>query len=140
MPLSKRNQILLGVFTLVEMGLPFVFVMGMMAIFSLITPNLNQSNFQPDPQQIVVFLLAFYGSMFCFVGLYGVLSIALRVIYVWSVVKMPQMGTSLQVILILGIFYFPIIALPIHFFLHIWGKEGEAGGVTAESVGELAAG
>jgi uncharacterized oligopeptide transporter (OPT) family protein len=135
MSLSKRNQILLGVFTLVEIGLPFVFVLGTMAIFSLVLPTFPSSNSQPDPQQMIAFVLAFYVAMICFMGVYAILSLVLRVIYVWSIVKMPQMSTTLQVILILGVFYFPIIALPVHYFLHIWGKEGEAGGVTAESVG-----
>lgn len=74
------------------------------------------------PMLISVFWIDFYfSSVGIFMGVLSLLELGLQIFYLIHLMQNPLLSQTHQVVLGLGIFFLPIIIMPVYFYRYIWG-------------------
>ena len=118
MNISKPVKILIGLGTLWYMIYPFIFIGGIflsMGLLSFLThgdygPN-SELRFGPFP---------FFGLIFPLHFCTIFLGMGLLVFYLIHVIKNTKADETIRIILGVGNFFMPFIAMPIYYYLYIW--------------------
>jgi hypothetical protein len=118
MNISKPNKILIGLATLWYVIYPIIFIGGMflsMSVMPLLATRNNSSN-PGGPFMMFPFFGMIFPLHFCtiFIGM------GLMVIYLIHVIKNTKADETIRIILGIGCFFMPFIAMPIYYYLYIW--------------------
>lgn len=114
MKLGKPWKITIGVFTALVALYPFLIALFMFPFF-LFAATLEGRN--PD---LPVGFLSFFFLFFGFAMLTVFLQMGLSIFYLIQVIKSKNVSDILRIVLGLGIFYMPFLAMPISFFVFVW--------------------
>jgi hypothetical protein len=118
MKLNKPIKIGVGLATAWMFVYPFLFfaVWLTMAFGMFFTTSSRET---PSPQSVPFFIIPFL-VIFPLHCLTIVLMLALIAFYLIHVIKNNTAAEAVRIILGVGIFFMPFIAMPIYFYLYIW--------------------
>lgn len=119
---SRPIKILIGFLTLWVILYPLVFLVIWFPTVFLIPIMAEQSQ---SGAPFAVFMLVML-LMMGFMLLSSVVLMIMQVYYLWHVIVNQRMQSVLRVILGIGVFYFPIIAMPLYYFLAVLPAEPPA--------------
>lgn len=132
MNLTKSHKILVGIATLWVTLYPVIFFIAWLFIFfgTFMFPFVLES---PDvlPEIYLLMMLPFMAIFplhFCTIFIL----IALVVFYLIHVIKNTQADETVRIILGIGNFFLPFIAMPIYFFIFIWQESPPAWAMAKE--------
>jgi hypothetical protein len=134
MQLNKLSKILVGLGTLWMILYPLLFmalwlflVVGM-GFSSFITINTSQPNLPFFPLPFLTFFAIF--PLHCFTIL---LQFVLMGFYLIHVVKNTTASESVRIILGIGCFFMPFIAMPVYYYAYIWLETPPAWALPAQA-------
>ena len=114
MKLNRTWKIVVGLVSLWVVAYPLVMMVGLFSIFPLIAMQENSSS-----SEIPFFFPAFLILM-TFIVFTSFLQMAVSAFYLAHVIKNKKGLEVLRIILGVGTFYLPHIALPVYYFIYIW--------------------
>lgn len=115
MTLTKPIKILIGVFTLLIILVPFV-ILPLMWGLSMLTGMLLAA--QPEQVEIPLMVVVMFFAMPLFM-LYPFVQLALQAFYVIHEVKNKVLADTPRILFILGTYFMPFIALPLYYGMYI---------------------
>jgi len=107
MKLSKSVKIIIGIATLWLIIYPIIFVVAIFAM-PMASYHLEESSFP---------LFAAIVPLHCFTA---ILSMGLIIFYIIHAIKNTIASDIMRVVLLIGIFFMPFIAMPVYFLLFVW--------------------
>ena len=113
MKLHKPVKILIGLATLWFAIYPFLFI-GVMMVGMGIFPIFAQSSNSPDA------IFSLFGLIFPLHFCTIFIAMGLMVFYLVHVIKNTQADETIRIVLGVGNYFLPFIAMPIYFYLYIW--------------------
>lgn len=113
MKLSKPVKILIGAGTGIYALFPlFLFFIWLLAVFTILVT----SNYQGEPSPIFFVLFSLMFPAICLVNL---LHLALVSFYITHMIKNNTANETLRVLLALGLFFLPWLAMPVYLLIYI---------------------
>lgn len=112
MKLSKPIQILVGLGTAWLIIYPILFVAIWLAMFGV--------GFMAQNQDVQPSFMALFFAVFPLHCLTIALQLVLQVFYLIHVIKNTIASETIRIILGVGIFFLPFIAMPVYYYLFIW--------------------
>jgi len=114
MNISKPFKVLIGLGTLWFAIYPFLFVGVIMLSMGILPLFAGRSN-NPEP-----FIFPFFGLIFPIHLCTIFLGFGLMVFYLIHVIKNTKADETIRILLGVGNYFLPFIAMPIYFYLYIW--------------------
>jgi hypothetical protein len=114
--LSKPIRILVGLATA---WLPLYLLLFLAVWFSMFTGFFFLGDAAPGPS----FMMSLFPAIFPLHCLTLVIQLALMAFYLFHVIKNTAASDLLRVILGVGIFFMPLLAMPVYFCLYIWTEQ-----------------
>lgn len=127
MNFSKPVKILIGVFTLFVLLMPFL-IMPLVFGFSIVPALVSE--WESIADFAILFSIMPFVITMPLMMCYPLLQLVLQVLYIIQIVKNRQLTDTMRILFILGSFFMPIITLPIYFILYIWMKPANETGET----------
>ena len=115
MKINKTWKVIIGLATLWVVLFPFIVMIGMFAI--ILPTSIAAENYGNDVPPM------FMGGFLIFIALMmfsSFLQMGTSGFYLVHVIKNKQGLDLLKIILGIGIFYLPYIAMPVYYFIYIW--------------------
>ena len=115
MNLIKPQKILIGVLTAWVVFYPLLFILVIFGtVFSTLW-TVQSFNGEPTPVAMIPFFAIF--PLHC---LTIFLQLGLSAFYLAHIIKNHTGSETVQIILGIGVFMFPFIAMPVYYYLYIW--------------------
>jgi len=118
MKLTKTWKIVIGLASLWVICYPFIFVMFMFAMIGS-AAFLSASNGGENPSSMIPFL-SFFFVTFPLIFASSFLQLGLSGFYLAHVIKNTQASDVLRIMFGIGVFYMPVIMMPLYYFIYIW--------------------
>ena len=132
MNLTKSHKILIGIATLWVTLYPlFFFIAWLFMVFGTLMFPFAIEGLDASPESYPLMMLPFmfiFPIHFCTIFL----MIALVVFYLIHVIKNTQADETVRIILGIGNFFLPFIAMPIYYFIFIWQESPPAWAMAKE--------
>lgn len=114
MNISRPFKVLIGIGTLWFAIYPFLFVGGILLSMGILPLLADRSN-SPEPYMFSLFGLIFPIHL-CTIFL----GFGLMVFYLIHIIKNTKADETIRIILGVGNYFLPFIAMPIYYYLYIW--------------------
>jgi hypothetical protein len=114
MNISKPVKTLIGVATLWYVIYPFIFIGGIFMSMGMLPLLANSGNSEPPFFMFPFF--AIFPIHFCTIFL----GMGLMAFYLIHVIKNSKADETVRIILGIGCFFMPFIAMPLYYYLYIW--------------------
>jgi len=119
MKLKKSVKITIGITTLWMIIYPIVFIAAMFGI-SVAPYRLDETSFP---------LFAAIVPLHCFTAILGM---GLIIFYIIHAIKNTTASDVMRIVLLIGIFFMPFIAMPVYFLLYVWTDNPPGWALTTE--------
>jgi outer membrane protein assembly factor BamB len=124
--LSKPVKMLVGVGTVWIVLYPFLFLA---VWFSMMAGFMSSGSLEGPP----LFLMSLFPAIFPLHCVTMIMQLALMAFYLFHVIKNIAASDVLRVVLGIGTFFMPYIAMPVYYYLYIWREQPPEWALTKEA-------
>jgi hypothetical protein len=121
MKFNKAWKIILGVLTAWVALYPFLMMLFMFPFFFFTATLDSRSAEMPTGFLTFLFIFFFFAMITAF------LQMGMSILYLALIIKNKDVSDILRIVLGVGVFYMPFIAMPVSYFVFLWPESTPAG-------------
>jgi hypothetical protein len=128
--MSKKLKLVLGILTLwITLSPVFFVVLWLGTFFPMILMSESQSATDPSPLLFMMPFMAFFIGILCT----KFIQTGMQVFYLIHIIRNTHATEILRILIGVGLFFLPFVAMPIYFLTFIWPEKPPLWAVVAPS-------